>query len=35
MKSDRKESVRGHALTEKANLRDPPVNDEFGGPRRP
>ena len=21
--------------TEKANLRDPPVKDEFGGPRRP
>jgi hypothetical protein len=21
--------------TKKANLRDPPVNDEFGGPRRP
>ena len=21
--------------TKKANLRDPPVKDEFGGPRRP
>lgn len=32
---------RSHTLwkydseTKKANLRDPPVEDEFGGPRRP